>query len=115
MEYGIKEKEFWDMTVAEVHRAVNSANRVRKLESQEKAYYDYILANLIAKGVSKVLGGKEEYPTIEQAYMGLFDDVNEEKQAKIEEQKMELSAIRFRQFAQAHNDKFNKEVVGKDE
>ena len=115
LDYGITEKSFWDMTFIEVQRAVKSAAKVKKLEAQERAYYDYTLANLIARGVSKVLGGKEEYPAIEEAYSGLFDDVMEERKAKIEEQKMNLSAIRFRQFAQSHNDRFNKEVVSKNE
>lgn len=112
LDYGISEEQFWDMTFAEIQRAVNSAIRVRKLQHQEKATYDYILANLITKGVSKVLGDKSAYPTIEEAYPGIFDDLITEKQAKVEEQKMNLSALRFKQFAQSYNSHFkNKEVA----
>ena len=112
LDYGITEERFWDMTFAEIQRAVNSAIRVRKLKNQEKATYDYILANLIAKGVSKVLGDKGSYPSVEEAYPGVFDDVIAERKAKIEEQKMNLSALRFKQFAQSYNSNFkNKEVA----
>ena len=108
LDYGITEEKFWDMTFAEIERAIKSANRVRKLQAQEKATYDYILANLITKGVSKVLGDKSSYPSIEEAYPGVFDDVI----AKAEEQKMNLSALRFKQFAQSYNSNFkNKEVA----
>lgn len=111
LDFGIKEERFWNMTIAEIQREVKSAIRVRKLESQEKASYDYILANLIVKGVAKCLGDKNEYPTIEKAYPNLFDDIAAEREQKIQEQKMNLSAIRFKQFAQSYNKNFkNKEV-----
>ena len=112
LDYGITEDQFWNMTFAEIHRAVDSKKRVQKLQTQEKATYDYILAQLIVKGVSKVLGDKSNYPTIEEAYPGVFDNVIAEQKAKIEEQKMSLSALRFKQFAQSYNSKFkNKEVA----
>jgi hypothetical protein len=111
LDFGIKEERFWNMTIAEIQREVKSVIRVRKLESQEKASYDYILANLIVKGVAKCLGDKSEYPTIEKAYPNLFDDIAAEREQKIQEQKMNLSAIRFKQFAQSYNKNFkNKEV-----
>ena len=112
LDYGITEGQFWDMTFAEIERAVNSKVRVLKIQSQEKATYDYILAQLITKGVSKVLGDKSNYPSIEEAYPGIFDDVIAERKAKAEEQKMNLSALRFKQFAQSYNNNYkNKEVA----
>ena len=112
LDYGITEEKFWDMTFAEIERAIKSANRVRKLQAQEKATYDYILANLITKVVSKVLGDKSSYPSIEEAYPGVFDDIIAEKKAKAEEHRMNLSALRFKQFAQSYNSNFkNKEVA----
>ena len=107
LDYGISELEFWEMTPGEVLRLVQSRAKLRKMEAQEKASYDYILANLIVKGVSLTLGGKGSYPTIQEAYSGLFDDrVDEAKSEEIQQQKMILSALRFRQFAQSHNNKF---------
>lgn len=111
LDYGISEFSFWDMTYAEIERAVASKVRVMKQEAQERATYNYILANLIVKGVSNVLGDKSQYPTLEEAYPGVFDDIAEKTKAKVEEQKINLSALRFRQFAQSYNSKMkNKEV-----
>ena len=112
LDYGITEEQFWDMTFAEIERAVNSKVRILKLQAQEKATYDYILAQLITKGVSRVLGDKSNFPSIEEAYPGIFDEVVAERKAKAEEQKMNLSALRFKQFAQSYNNNFkNKEVA----
>lgn len=112
LDYGITEERFWSMTFAEIHREVDSKVRIQKRQAQEKATYDYILAQLITKGVSRVLGDKSNYPSIEEVYPGVFDDVIAERQAKAEEQKMNLSALRFKQFAQSYNSNFkNKEVA----
>jgi hypothetical protein len=72
------------------------------------------LAQLITKGVSNVLGDKSAFPTLEEAYPGIFDDVVEERKAKIEEQKMNLSALRFKQFAQSYNSSLKNKEVAKD-
>ena len=96
------------MTPGEVVRQAQSRTRVRRLEAQEKASYDYILAHLIIKGVGMTLGSKGTFPTLEEAYPGLFDDMAEKRNEEIQKQKMNLSALRFRQFAQSYNDKFKK-------
>ena len=99
------------MTPGEVIRAVESKRKLLRIEAQEKASYDYILAGLIVKGVSITLGSKESYPQIEEVYPNLFDDVIQEKNEEIQRQKMNLSALRFKQFAQSYNNNFkNKEV-----
>lgn len=99
------------MTPGEIGRAIESRNRMIKIEAREKATYDYIQANLIIKGISICLGDKGAYPKIEEAYPGLFDEVIQEQENKIQERKNELSALRFKQFAQSYNERFkNKEV-----
>lgn len=99
------------MTPAEVSRAIKSRNRIIKLEAREKAAYDYVQAQLIIKGVAICLGDKSAFPTKEEAYPGMFDDPNQKQKKVIQERKDELSALRFRQFAQSYNNKFkNKEV-----
>lgn len=99
------------MTPGEIIRAIDSKNRIVKIEAREKASYDYIQATLIVKGISICLGDKSPFPTLEEAYPGVFNEVLPEQQEKIEKQKIELSALRFRQFAQSYNDRFkNKEV-----
>lgn len=108
LDYGIKEAEFWNMTFAEIDRYIKSRIRTIKFENQEKAKFDYIHAILIGKAVSKVLSSNATFPEIEEAYPGLFNN-NEKKQEEIQNKKDELSALRFKQFAQSYNSKF-KEV-----
>ena len=98
------------MTPGEVGRAIESNNRIVKLEAQERATFDYIQANLIVKGFSITMGGKGNYPSIEEAYPTIFEDLLQKQEEKIQEKKEELSAIRFRQFAESFNDRFKKEV-----
>lgn len=95
----MKEEEFWSMTIAEIERELNAA---RKRE-QRRASYDYVLADLIGRSMARVHNSKNTYPTLAQAYPTLFDI--EEEQEKQQTQKDSLSAIRFRQFANAHNNK----------
>lgn len=103
------------MTPGEVVRLTQARSRIRRLEAQERASYDYILANLIIKGVSITLGSKGNFPTIEEAYPGLFDDLAEKRNEELNKQKMNLSALRFRQFAQSYNDKFKKQGGAKED
>lgn len=99
------------MTPGEVIRAIESRNRVAKIEIREKATYDYIQATLIIKGVSICLGDKSSFPTPQEAYPGIFDEVQEEQKQKVQERKDQLSTLRFKQFAQSYNNNFkNKEV-----
>lgn len=108
LDIGIKENEFWEMTVGEVNRAVESYNRVRQRKLQDRASLDYALAALIGKHVSIVLGDKSGVPDIKTVYPTLFNDDNElkEREEKLAKQKLELSALRFKQYAQFHNNKF---------
>ena len=99
------------MTPGEVIRAIEAKNRLIKIEAREKATYDYIQATLIIKGVSICLGDKSSFPSIQEAYPGVFEEVIKEQEAKLQERRDELSVIRFKQFAQSYNQKYkNKEV-----
>lgn len=106
LDYGITEADFWEMTIGEIDRLAKSKARVRKVEAQEKATFDYIQAQLIIKGVGMVLGSKEKFPEITAVYPTVFDDLIQEQQATMMQKKAELSALRFKQFAQAYNRKF---------
>ena len=92
------------MTLAEAIRAIESQKRIRKQQAQEKAANDYILADLIGRSISRIYSSSSRYPDISEIYPTLFDGetLEEERQQKA----MELSAIRFKQFAQAFNKKF---------
>lgn len=93
------------MTLGELIRAIQSKHRVMKLEQQEKAVYDYILADLIGRSVGRLYSSSAKYPDIAEVYPTLFN--SEEIEQKKAEQKAMLSALRFKQFAHSYNSKFN--------
>lgn len=97
------------MTLSELERAIRSKHRVQKRELQEKASLNYTLADLIGKSVARIYNSANTMPEIEEIYPALFDS-KEMKQRKQEKQ-AELSAIRFKLFAESFNKKFeaNKE------
>lgn len=96
------------MTLAELMRAVESKKRVEKEKAKEKASFDYILADMIGRSVSRIYSSAATLPTLAEVYPTLFDseEIEEKKQA----QKDELSALRFKQFANSFNKNFKKEV-----
>lgn len=83
-----------------------------RLEAQERATYDYILADLIGYSVARVYNSSNKIPTIAEVYPSLFDssELQESRKAK----QAELSALRFKQFADSYNQRF-KEVATKSE
>lgn len=106
LDYGIAESDYWNMTLAEAIRAIESKKRVEKLRAQEKASYDYILADLIGRSISRIYSSSSKMPTIQEVYPSLFDtaEIEEQKQQK----QMELSVLRFKMFAQSHNNKLKR-------
>ena len=100
---GIAEFDFWNMTIAELTRAFNSKLRMEKKHAQEQATYDYILADLIGRSISRVYSSSAKMPDISEAYPTLFD--SQEIAEKKQEQKAKLSALRFKQYADFHNKK----------
>jgi len=111
LEIGISEFEFWDMTIAEAERAIKAYNKRQRKAEQRQASYDYILVNTLSKNISVILSGKGQAPTLQEAYPNLFTELLEDQEQKIADKKAELSALRFKQFAQSYNKKFNKEVL----
>ncbi len=96
------------MTLLEVDRALKSRERIKRREAQEKASFDYILADLIGRSVSRIYSASSKYPQIQEVYPSLFD--NEEIQEQQQQKQAELSALRFRKFANAFNKKKCEEV-----
>ena len=92
------------MTFGEVARAVESYNRTKRAQQQEQAYFDYALADLIGRSVSRIHSSANKMPEIEQVYPTFFnvEEIQEQKQQK----KAELSALRFKQFANSYNKRF---------
>lgn len=101
LDNGIKEWEYWDMTLAEVIRATESRQRVLKMEAQERAAMDYILADLIGRSMARIYSSSANLPKLYEAYPALFDAQAVED--KEQEAKDNISAIRFRQFADTFN------------
>lgn len=106
MDIGIPESEFWCMTFAEVERAAECWQRKQNRELKEKATLAHILADLVGHSVARIYKENYKMPTLQEAFPSLFE---EEKTEEEKEQQaaatMELSALRFRQFAQAYNKK----------
>lgn len=107
LDYGISERDFWNMTLAELERAIESKKRMQKAEAQEKATFDYILADLIGRSVSRIYSSSSHMPEISEVYPTLFN--SKEIEEKKQEKKAELSALRFKHFAESYNKQF-KEV-----
>lgn len=106
LDLGITEAEFWDMTIAEIERACASRLRNEKYRAREQATHNYILADLIGRSIGRLYSSSNSMPEISEIYPSLFD--SKEIQEKKQEQKAELSALRFKLFAQSYNKKFNK-------
>lgn len=92
------------MTLPEVLRAVESRKRVQEAEAKERATFDYILADLIGRSVARIHSSANHYPTLAEAYPDLFNSAEVEE--TVQARKDELSALRFKQFVNAHNNKF---------
>lgn len=108
LDNGISEHDFWNMTLAEIDRYMASRYRVKKQEAQDKATYDYLLAELIGRSIARLYSSTARFPAIAEVYPTLFD--SQEIEEKKREKQMEASAIRFKQFANFHNKRF-KEVA----
>ena len=106
LDYGVSEADFWNMTLAELERLLDSKRRTQKRQAQEKATFDYILADLIGRSISRLYSASNEIPDIATVYPTLFDTKQIEEQKSIK--KAELSAARFRQFANSFNAKRGK-------
>lgn len=103
LDIGITEPAYWDMTIAELSRVIESHNRREKARQQEQASFDYLLADTIGKSVARIYSSSARMPEIYQVYPSLFE--SEEIQAQKQAKRVELSVLRFKQFAQAHNDR----------
>ena len=104
LDWGISEEEFWDMTLAELQRLLNSKKRTLIAQQKEKATFDYILADLIGRSVSRIYSSSSKMPEINKVYPTLFD--SDEIEEAIQKKKDELSAVRFKQFAENFNKRF---------
>lgn len=103
LDCGISEAAYWDMTFTEVIRAIESYNRRRREAERQQAAFDYLLADTIGKSISRIYSSAAKMPKIYEIYPALFE--SEEITAQEQAKRDELSALRFKQFAQAHNNR----------
>jgi len=92
------------MTPAEIERAFESKKRVLENQNRQRANFDYILADLIGRSVARIYNSNNRLPDISEVYTELFSSA--EQQEQIQERKDELTAMRFKQFANSYNKKF---------
>lgn len=108
LDYDISEHDFWNMTLAELERAIASKNRQKQLRLQEQANFDYILADLIGRSIGRLYSSSTRLPDITEAYPKLFDAEKIEQERA--DKKAEISAMRFRQFADSFNRRYKRGV-----
>lgn len=101
LDCGIAERDFWEMTFAELDRFVESYNRRIKKEARERATFDYISAALIGRAFALTMSKDATFPELHEAYPTLFDAAAIE--AERQEQRDKTSAIRFKLFVDAYN------------
>jgi hypothetical protein len=108
LDYGISEHDFWNMTIGELERKAASCKRLDKHKLKEKATFDYTLAMLIGRA----FGADEQhpFPDLFDVYPELFKDDIKKREEEESARKAQLSAIRFIQFAQSFNAKYDKEA-----
>lgn len=95
------------MTIAEAQRAIRAKAKAIEAQERKQASFDYILADLIGRSVARVYGSNNKMPTLAEAYPSLFDSAAEAD--AIQEHKANLSAIRFKQFADSYNKRFKED------
>lgn len=101
LDYGILEFDFWEMTLAEIDRAIESKIRVMKVEEKQRATYTYILADLIGYSVGRIHNSNNKMPSISEVFPDLFVEDKEQ----IEENKIKKFKAELLRFTQSHNDR----------
>ncbi len=109
LEGGLSEHEFWNMTIGELDRFKDSKKRQEEHRRKERATMDYALALLIGRAVA---GSSEEnpFPELYEVYPTLFFEEHKRREETEADRRTELSALRFIQFAESFNSKFDKEA-----
>ena len=108
MSIGMTEEDFYNSTIKQINRYVESYNKQQENQLQEKAYFDYQLANLIGMSVARLLSKDAKYPTFEKAY----PFINKDAKAEVDEDwEMEVQHNKIREWAEQINKKFKADKV----
>ena len=103
LQAGINITEYWYLTYSEIKITIDAHQANRKLHIREQASLHHSLANLIGISVSRLMNDKAEYPTLEEAYPGLFSDTVVAEEPV--QQDWRLAKARLLQYAEANNKK----------
>lgn len=108
LDCGLTEEQFWLMTFAELDRYLASRRRIENQNQQNLATHNYILAGLIGRAFAASMDSNASFPELHEVYPSLFN--GEKREQEKQELNMQLSALRFKQYANFHNKKY-KEVA----
>lgn len=112
LDMGLTEYDFWNMTIGEFDRYVESQRRLKEQELREKAFFDWTLGDLIGRSISRIYSAQSHYPEIYEAYPSIYK--KEDIEQKRQEERDRLSALRLQEFADAFK-KRKEEVAKKNE
>lgn len=84
------------MTLGEVVRYLNAANRRKENELREKAFFDYRLADLIGISLGRFYAKNISYPEIYEVYPTMFSE--EEIETARQEERDRLSIERLKRL-----------------
>ena len=91
------------MTIAELIRAIDSYKRMYRAKEKQLAAFDYILADAVGRSVSRIYSSSAKMPKLYEIYPSLFDTEEIQEQEQI--RRDNVSVLRFKQFANAFNNK----------
>ena len=90
------------MTLAEIERYCEGATWRMKQQAQ----FDYSLADLIGASIGRLFDNNVKYPTIQEVYPALFDEVQNAPTEEVQSNIATTNSINnFLAFAMAHNAK----------
>lgn len=101
LDIGITERDFWQMTLAELDRSFRSKQRQIKLQEKKQASFDYVLADLIGRSIARVYNSSNKYPSIYDAYPSIYTE--DEIKATQSHRDRQRFIAGLQQFAQTHN------------
>ena len=104
---GLDERDFWEMTIAEVGRWSEGVAHRKNQSNKEVANMMWLLPQLISSAIGSLFDKNATYPRIEEVFPDLFENDPEVEKRK----KMERSAINIIQFANSPKQHFKRDVI----
>jgi hypothetical protein len=83
---------FWDMTYKEILASIEGYQKRQKSELQTKALIAYRQADTLAMLVGIVFGSKQQHPALQDAFPGIFPELEQPRQQSWEIMKARVEA-----------------------